>query len=441
MIKRLVTLLLILSSHFLYAQTVKTDALVIGSGAGGVAAAIQCARSKVKTILADDGFKISGSGITGQMVTVEENNDIPSGIWGEFRRHIRETYSKTAGYDTAENAALRFDPGTGSSTLKKITDTVKNLTVYQNSAFTAIKKDGDRWEVNLIQNGKTITIKARVVIDATEAAMVAEKAGGKIRGAFDQKANSNTKLYRTSIATGMAMPGQLADEKDQGFPAFYIPISSLLVTGVENILVTEKVLPGNKNIQDLPLQLQIGQGAGTIAAFCAFFKTTTQHLNARTIQGELLDFKGYLLPFTDVKQSDPAWRAVQQVSATGMLIGGWREAGNTAKFIFKPDSAVSTAEVKPVLTELYTRAFLWFNKEKPGEKFTVGNTLSFISDYTLTDINVLRNSMQKAWKAQYKFKSDFDLNRPISRREFAVLTNRFLNPFARTVDLSGRLIN
>jgi hypothetical protein len=448
MIKRIFLLLLLLNSSFLFAQTVKTDVLVVGSGASGVAAATQCGRSKVKTILADDGFKMSGGTIAGQMVTLDANSNIPSGIWGEFSKHIREIYSKTVGYDTTQNAALKFDPGTGSSTLKKIVDTVKNLTFYQNALFAAIKKDRDRWEVVLTQNGKTITVKARVVIDATEDGRVAIKVGVKFHEVFDnQTDNLNSKLYRTSIATGEALPGQTYNDTKASknsyppFPAYCIPINAILVNDADNILVTEKMLPGDKNIQYLPLQLALGQGVGTVAAFCAFFKTNTRHLNVRVIQGELLDFKSYLLPFADIKQDDRAWRAIQQVCATGMLRGVQEISGNKTLFVFLPDSAVATAEVKPVLIETYTRAFLWFNKEKPGEKFTVGNTLSFISDYTLTDPHVLYNSMQKAWKTQYKFKSDFDLNRPISRVEFAVLANRFLNPFSRTVDLSGRLIN
>ncbi|HMG10909.1 MAG TPA: hypothetical protein VK609_20495, partial [Mucilaginibacter sp.] len=106
-----------------------------------------------------------------------------------------------------------------------------------------------------------------------------------------------------------------------------------------------------------------------------------------------------------------------------------------------PDSVVSTAEVEPFFNEIYARAFLWFNKEKPAEKFTQGNLLSLISEITLTEPKSLQISMQKAWKTQYKFTSDFDMNRPVTRREFAVLANKFLNPFARTVDITGRMVN
>ncbi len=106
-----------------------------------------------------------------------------------------------------------------------------------------------------------------------------------------------------------------------------------------------------------------------------------------------------------------------------------------------PDSTVNTAEIEPVLNDVYTRTFLWFNREKPATKFTVANTLSLISEITLAEPKSLQIDMAKAWKTQYKFTGDFDLKRAITRREFAILINKFLNPFSRTVDLGGRLIN
>ena len=124
-----------------------------------------------------------------------------------------------------------------------------------------------------------------------------------------------------------------------------------------------------------------------------------------------------------------------------MLKGVQQVTRDGSQFLFKPDSLVNTDEIKPTLTELYTRAFLWFIKEKPGKKFTIGNLLSFISDYTLTDPKVLNAGIQKAWKTQYKFNLNFDPNRQVTRLEFAVLANKFLNPFARTVDLQGNVVN
>ena len=434
MIKRLLLFLLIFEYSALQAQTIKTDVLVIGGTPSGVAAAIQSSRSKLKTVLVINGSSLKDN-IAQSEAEIRINSNLSSGIWGEFRKHIRQTQTKS---DSTWNAPLKLNIDTGIAVLKRISDTVKNLTVNAGAKFSTIKKDGDRWEVIFLNGKNTLEVKAKVVIDASANGNIALKAGAKLRESFDGK-TSGDNTYRTSIATAESLPAEAI--KSTGsyppIPAYFTPLYSIVPNSVDNILVTEAAIPGKTDIQYLPFQLQVGQGAGATAAYLAFFKTTTQHLNVRTIQGEILDFKGYLLPIADIKQTDAAWRAVQQITVSGLLRG--KEADG--KFLFQPDSLVNTAEIKPVLTETYTRAFLWFNKEKPVNKFTVGNTLSFISDYTLTDPLVLNRSMQKAWKGVYKFKSEFDINRPITRLEFAVLANKFLNPFARTVDLSGRLVN
>jgi hypothetical protein len=608
MLKNLLVTLLCLGFSYTYADTIKTDVLVIGGSASGTAAALQCARSKVKTILVEPGTWLGGEMTSGGMCVLEGNRNLPSGIWGEFRKQVREFYKKTPGYDTTTNAVLRFEPYTGAAILKKMTDTVKNLTLKLNTPWTTVKKNGTGWEVTIIEKGKTNTIKAQVLIDATGTGDVAAMAGVLFSTGFDSRkdtgeqlapenaipviqditwcailkdygkaadktiarptdydatlyeglkgkdllkmlqsgklpndkymvkwsesANSfkasidlldpknrkqyyketrlkvlgliyymqtvgglknlsvttefgtpdglppipyvreyrrakgqirmvlddiftpysrNSKLYRTSIAVGDASPGQHYVDKRgpqtpyPPFPGYSIPLGAVVVKDADNLLVTEKALSAthlvNASTFYPSVQMVLGQGAGTVAAYCAFFKTTTKNLNVRTIQGELLDFKGYLLPFVDIPLADPNFRAIQQVCATGLLQGVQQVNGRNAAVLFKPDTTVSTAEVEPVIKEIYTRAFIWFNRVKPAEQFTVGNLLSFISEITLSDPKPLQATLEKQWQTTYKFKQAFDVNRPVTRCEFAVLTNKYLNPFARTVDLSGKLVN
>lgn len=418
MIKRVAALLLFLNFSLAYAQTTKIDVLVIGGTPSGVAAAIQSARSKVKTILIDPNPRLFNKLTGSKMLTIEAGRNLSSGIWGEFKSHVIESYQKTKGYDTSYNAPLQLSVNAGADILTKIADTVKNIIIKLNTQFISIKKDNDRWEVVIKSNGKTETIKSRVIIDATENGEAVTKVGATYPDHHDNLPTS----YRTSATMDC------------------LPMKALLAKGADNLLITGKISPVENNIENLPTQLAAGQGAGVIAAYCAFFKTTTAKLKVRIIQGELLDFKGYLLPLADIN-ADPYWRAIQQVCATGLLKGKSKMINNQEQFTFMPDSAVTTAEVKPVLLEIYTRGFLWFGKEKPGKGFTVGNLLSFISELTLTDPDNLEKSIAKNWKAQYKFKSEFDLDRPITRREFAILANQYLNPFGRAVDLDGRMVN
>ncbi|MDB5152971.1 MAG: FAD-dependent oxidoreductase [Mucilaginibacter sp.] len=602
MLKKLLVPLLFFAFSVADAQTIKTDVLVIGGGASGVAAAIQSARSKIKTMLIEPGPWLGGSMTMGGMCVLDANRDLPSGIWGEFRRKVTDYYRPRLGYDTAYNSILRFEPYTGAEILKKITDTVKNLTVKLKTPWISIKKNGTGWEVGITVNGETVTVVAKVVVDGTETGEVAAKAGAQFVSGSESKQDSGeaeapkeastkienitwiailkdfgrsadktipkpegyqselysylkrkdvdirqmlrvvslpndkyminwveydndhlkdaeqlnpehrnelykeaklhtlgliyylqtelgyknlglddqfgtpdhlpfipnvgeyrrakgvvrmvlddinkpydreSKLYRTSIAVGDAVPA--ATSITQPFPAYSIPLGAVVVKELDNLLVTEKAISVshlvNASTENPSVQMTLGQGVGATAAFCAFFKTTTKHLNVRIIQGEILDHKGYLMPLTDIPQKDVHFRAIQQVSATGMLKGIPKTNGNAIEIHFEPNDMVSTEEIKPVLTELYTRGFLWFNKEKPGEKFTVGNLLSLISDYTLTDPKNLQIYLQRAWTSQFKLTGSFDLNRPVTRLEFAVLVNKYLNPFAKTVDLSGRIVN
>lgn len=429
MIKNLLVLPVALTFCNLRAQTIKTDVLVIGNGPSAVAAAIQSARSKVKTVLAIEKIGIDGSE---EKLTIEENLNVPSGIWGEFRNNVKEINKTQAGFDTAFNKPLNLTRAEGEGILRKIADTVKKLTIEWNTTFTSIQKSGDEWEIKVSKDGKAEEIKAKIVVDATETGEVAKKAGAKATAKMNiGQISGGSDLFRTAIAASETWPPvRPAENTDHEY--WYVPLKAMVPPGADNLLVTQTILPLERDANYLPVELELGQGAGAAAAYCAFFKTTTAHLKVRTIQGELLDFKADLVPFVDVPPTDPYWRQIQQIALTGLLTPGTAFGG---------DMPVTTAEIKPGLIEIYSRAFLWFEKEKPGKAFTIANMLSYISDYSLTEPSILKATIQKAWKSQLKFTSDFEPGRPITRREFAVLANKYLNPFARTLDLNGKLVN
>lgn len=454
MIKNLLLFLFFTNIVQLKAQTVKTDVLVIGGSASGFAAAIQSARSNAKTIIAEqDTFPDTGnrsvhsdSG-SGAVTFINENPALKVGIWDEIRLKLMVFHNRAKDFDTLAKKPLHYDLWSCSEILKNMSDTLKNLTVYTNSNFISIKKDGDYWEVSIIQNGKIKNVKTRLVIDATTNGSVAAFLKTTILPLDSLSHKFGSNLFRTSIAVAEDLSGKYfynknaSGENHSFFPAFSIPIKTVIDKDVDNLLITEKLFPAKTHLNYLPQQLLLGQGVGAFAAYCAFYKTNTKKIKIRIIQGELLDFKASLFPFTDITPADPNWRAVQQVTATGLLLGVQKIISNNQQYLFEPDSLVSIDEIKPVLTEIYNRAFLWFEKVNPGNSFTIANMLSFISDHTLTDPQLLNSNIQKAWKSKFKFKKDFDPRRQINRMEFAVLANYYLNPFARTIDIDGRFIN
>lgn len=458
MLKYILFILIIFTKIAVFAQTIKTDVVVISGTYSGTAAALQCARSKVKTVLIESGNYL-GVPAWGNFA-INENTILASGIWGEFRKKVTAYYSKTKGYDTTAAASLKLTADVANTVLRQLTDTVKNLTIHFNTSWTAIKKNGDYWNVSITTNGHTETVKARVLIDATPNSEAAIKAGAVFTTDADHPDSTgrqligwvhagvddvytpyiNNKLYRTAIAVN---DGRLSNGKL--LPAFALPLGAVVAKNVENVLVAGPHVSAayaiNRALDNASAQLILGQGVGTIAAFCAFYETTTRNLNVRSIQGELLDFKGYLLPFSDIAATDPDRRSIHQVSATGLLQGLQVTQGKATEMHFEPGAPVNTAEIKPVLMELYTRSFLWFNRVKPGQQFTVANMLSLMSEFTLTDPKVMESRIQRQWQLAYHFTAPFAISRPITRREFAVLANQYLNPFARRVDLAGNMIN
>lgn len=415
MAKNLLFAVFLWCTSYSYAQTIKTDVLVIGGTPSGVAAAIQSARSKLKTVLLMPGGFLDKAMPAGNVYAITSNPNLSAGIWGEFNTKIREFYKNQVGYQ--DTTQLKFESYTGATVLKGIVDTVKNLTLKLNTPFTDVKKNGTGWEVSIITNGKKDVIKARVLVDATDEGEVMTKASAIGLIMLD---HLEPNIFRTSIAP------------------YYIPLFNTVVRPANNLLFTRGFV--ENSIEKLPIQLHIGQGVGCIAAYCAFFKTTTKNLNVRVIQQELLDFKGLLLPFTDIKPTDKYIRAIQQIGATGLLKGIDQTTLEGNQFNFLPNKDVITAEIKPVLNEIYSRAFIWFDKEKPAELFTVGNTLSLISEFTLTDPKTLQTTLQKDWQTKFGF-TNFNAARPITRLEFAVLVNQYLNPFARKIDLEGNIVN
>lgn len=605
MVKKLLIILLLSPISFAFAETIKTDVLIVGGTASGVSAAIQSSRSKLKTMLIEPTPWLGGEMTAGGFCILDANPKLSSGLWAEYRKRLRDFYKKVPGYDTSATAPLKFEPYTGAAILKRICDTVKNLTVKTNTSYLTAKRDSGAWFLTVLIKDKEVTIKAKVLVDATPTGDIAAMAGAQMVSGFDTKQDTgeslapdqaspviqdvtwiaivkefeknaiylmpkpadydpiryvglktkdvkkmledgrlpngkfmlkwteNTygtsvsqmtmenriayyktlrlhtlglvfylqnelgfrnlgiddaefpsgdhlpfipyireyrrtkglarmttreiytpyvnNLYRTSIAVGDApFTQQYTDANPPKIdyppmPAYSIPLGAVVDKDIINLVVTEKAMSVthlvNASTSYPSIQMAVGQAAGAVAAYCAFFDRTTKQLDTRIIQGELMDYKSMLYPYADIPMSDKYYRSIQQITATGLIHEAQELEGNTVQVLFKPDSTVSTADVKPVLLEIYTRAFIWFGKNKPAEQFAVADLVSYISDYTLADPQTLKNRLRKEWQELYKFKQPFDMQRPVTRYEFAVLANRFLNPYSRTADLTGKIVN
>lgn len=401
MIKRLFSFFCLLSSFSVYAQDIKTGVLVIGANANGYAAAIQSAKSGVKTLLIDTG--------NFQSITLSpEDRAINAGIYSGFGTIV----------DSLQKAPLQahhsLTPTFTAQIFKTWTDTLKNLTVLRNVSILKIKKSGKHWQVGLSDR----EIKADILLDARPDYAIAKLAGLEIKvDAQRTESIYADKLYRTSVA---------ALKKRNG-TSHLVPLSSLLVPNIENLVLAG---PLGKN----PTLLS-AQAAGAIAAYCVFFKTNSKKVNVRAIQGELLSYKSHIIEYADIADTDSSMIAFQHIGVTGIL----KAKEEKGYLFFLPDSLVSVNELRQPFRELYSRSQIWFLDHNEAI-LTLETALSLIK-FVGSRGKELDKELESAWKKSLKLSGEFDLRKRITRREFAIILDTYLQPFNVATGIDGTIKN
>lgn len=409
MTRRIFSFLIILFTCIsLHAQTTKTGVLVIGNTPAGVAASIQSARSGAKTMYLTQSLSLS---------PIFSEEDLP------FIKSIKNHYSlkeRRRSKATDSVIALPVLLNQSSNLIKGISDTVKNLTINNNNAVDEIKKDGKSWEIRLKGGQK---IKADVIVDATENLSLTSMLRIDAKKTMIITGNSTNpfenKLYRSSVALGYLENGSV----------FTIPMGTLIPQAVENLIIIPKQT-GKVRLS----KMSAGQAAGTIAAYCAFFKTSTKTINVRVVQGELLAFDALLIPYSDIELKDPNFLAFQRLGLSGLIKSGI----TNGKIQYDTAGLVKAEDLRGSMREFYTRSQLWFADNK-RDTMTIEDAISLFK-FIANRGNELNKEIEEGWKVSFKLNSIFDPKRNISRKEFGILADKYLQPYNIRVDISGNLL-
>ena len=172
------------------ARPVKTGVLVIGGGASGTAAAIQAARMGVKTLLVEESPWLGGMLTSAGVSAIDGNHRLPAGLWGEFREKLREHYGGAEVLDSGWVSHTLFEPSVGNAILKDMLKRERNASAWFDSSLKSIKRAGEGWEAAILRDGKTETVEASVLIDATELGDVAKACGVKYDIGMDARSES-----------------------------------------------------------------------------------------------------------------------------------------------------------------------------------------------------------------------------------------------------------
>ena len=108
-------------------------------------------------------------------------------------------------------------------------------------------------------------------------------------------------------------------------PSFSVPLGVVVPIGVEDLLMADKNISvtwemnGATRLQ--PVVTGLGQAAGALAAIAVKTGRHPSEVPASEVQAVLLDRGCYLLPFLDLKPTDPGFRELQEKGIKGEVKG------------------------------------------------------------------------------------------------------------------------
>jgi hypothetical protein len=161
--------LLLLSQSSVISQNVESYPIVIvGGGASGSMAAIQSARMGIKSLIIEETDWVGGMLTAAGVSAIDGNHKMPSGLWGEFRDSLYRRYGGPKAVETGWVSNTLFEPSVGRAIISHMIENEKNIYLSLQSKVLSVQKTTSGYTLKYQKNGKTHTVNADYLIDATE---------------------------------------------------------------------------------------------------------------------------------------------------------------------------------------------------------------------------------------------------------------------------------
>lgn len=163
------------------------ELIIVGGGASGTAAGISAGRLGTKTLMIESTPWLGGMLTSAGVSAIDGNHRLPSGIWGEFKTELEKYYGGPEKLSTGWVSNTLFEPKVGNEILKKMASGVQDLSISYESNWKTAEYKNKLWIVTFSKNGKTHTVTAPLLIDATELGDVAAAQGLPYRLGMDAR--------------------------------------------------------------------------------------------------------------------------------------------------------------------------------------------------------------------------------------------------------------
>ena len=168
-------------------QTFNTDVLIIGGGASGATAGIQAARMGVNTLIIEETNWLGGMLTSAGVSAIDGNHRMPAGLWGEFRQLLYKYYGGPDSVATGWVSNTLFEPHVGNKLLQQMASAENKLQIWYAARWLTVKREQGQWIVTITQGKKQLTVKASILIDATEQGDVMAAAGAGYSVGMDSR--------------------------------------------------------------------------------------------------------------------------------------------------------------------------------------------------------------------------------------------------------------
>lgn len=403
-----------------WSKELKPTLLVYGDNVEAFAAAVQSSRSNVPTVWVVPSSTYAPELMRNQ-ISIQSNDSLDSGIWLDVLRKIAKMPFKSDSLVIATKRHL--NPQEMKDAIQRIIDGEKNLKIVMQGKINKLEQGKKDWTVYLSNKQK---YEVRTVIDATADMQLKSL----LKGDDPYLKPSKIQLVREIALPLRRTLVAVAEYKDE---VYGFTLTDMLSRSKDNLYFVGSLIQVSLDEESIPLRFQVGQAIGAIGGYCAFFKTTSDKIDIRKLQSELLAFEVRFLPYRTISTFSPHFAAFQRIFLTGIYV---YEADNQA-LTFDMHSKVYAKHIQQAFLQLYSRSQLWFkNNEKEilnlRELSALLKNVAFRGD----EIDEL---IEKEWQHKLKFNRPYNAE-TLEKYEFEVLFDKYAQPFTKSIDQSGNIL-
>lgn len=170
------------------------DLLIVGGGASGTAAGITAARMGSRVLIVEETPWLGGMLTAAGVSAVDGNHRLQGGFFGEFCDSLAAHYGGPDSLRTGWVSNVLFEPSVGNAILQQIAAQQKSLKIRFNTRLLSLAEEPGGWSATLVQGRDTLTVRTKVLVDATELGDVAALAGVGYDIGMDARAESGEEI-------------------------------------------------------------------------------------------------------------------------------------------------------------------------------------------------------------------------------------------------------